>query len=385
MDSFTCALVLAAQEAMFRTLLRDWKPRLPVALYRGTFLFLCSLWPILIYACTLLLGRKDRTYLMPAWVRSSAVGFLLFWGACSIASLAIYWIYKRMLQAVAKRGVSEGRRSLLRTAGVAAVASPFAVLGFGAIVTRTAYRVEEVDVRIAGLHPDLEGMRIAQISDLHVSPFLSVKELGRVVDMTNELKPYLTVVTGDLISSAGDPVAETIRELGRLRADHGILGCLGNHEVYARTEAFTVTEAAKYGVNFLRHRGAEIRRGNGIVNVAGVDFQPFAMRGHYLERAEELVRTGMPNILLSHNPDVFPIAAKKGFDLTLAGHTHAGQVTVEILHRNANMARFFTPYVAGLYESGGKSCYVNAGIGTIGMPVRIGAPPEITLIRLRKA
>ena len=378
-------MILGAHAAIFRVLVRDWKPRLSVSLYRGIFVFLCSLWPILIYATTLLLGPRIRNYVMPAWIRGGAVGFLLFWGVSTIAGLAIYSIYRRMLRAAARRGVSEDRRSLLRAAGAVAVVSPFGVLGFGAIVTRTAYRVEEVDVRIVGLHPDLEGMRIAQISDLHVSQFLSVKELGRVVDMTNELKPYLTVVTGDLITAPGDPVAQAIRELGRLKADHGVLGCLGNHEVYAQIEAYTVTEAAKYGMNFLRRQSAEIRRGNGILNVAGVDFEPFFSRAHYLENTEQLVRIGMPNILLSHNPDVFPAAAKKGFDLVLAGHTHAGQVTVEILRQNANMARFFTPYVAGLYESAGKSCYVTAGIGTIGMPVRIGAPPEITLIRLRKA
>jgi predicted MPP superfamily phosphohydrolase len=86
--------------------------------------------------------------------------------------------------------------------------------------------------------------------------------------------------------------------------------------------------------------------------------------------------------LLSHNPDVFPVAAQKGFDLTLAGHTHGGQINVEILGENLNVADFFTPYTKGLYTSGSSSVYVNSGLGTIGMPVRIGAPPEITLIRL---
>jgi predicted MPP superfamily phosphohydrolase len=88
---------------------------------------------------------------------------------------------------------------------------------------------------------------------------------------------------------------------------------------------------------------------------------------------------------LSHNPDVFPAAVRKGFDTVISGHTHGGQVTVEILNQTLNFARFVTPYVAGMYRIDGRSCYVNAGIGTIGMPVRIGARPEITLFRLRKA
>ena len=79
------------------------------------------------------------------------------------------------------------------------------------------------------------------------------------------------------------------------------------------------------------------------------------------------------------------MAAQQGWDLTLAGHTHGGQVNVEILHHSFNVARFYTPYVYGLYRSGRSSIYVTRGIGTIGMPVRLGAPPEIAVLRLRKA
>jgi predicted MPP superfamily phosphohydrolase len=94
---------------------------------------------------------------------------------------------------------------------------------------------------------------------------------------------------------------------------------------------------------------------------------------------------GALNVLLSHNPDVFPVAAEKGYDLTLSGHTHGGQVTVEILDQTLNPARFLTPYVYGLYQHRGRSAYVTRGIGTIGIPARIGAPPEIALIRLKRA
>ena len=94
---------------------------------------------------------------------------------------------------------------------------------------------------------------------------------------------------------------------------------------------------------------------------------------------------GAANLLLSHNPDVFPVAVKKGFDAMLSGHTHGGQITVEILDRSIDLASFATPYVAGLYRLEGRSCYVTAGIGTIAVPVRIGALPEITLARLRRA
>jgi predicted MPP superfamily phosphohydrolase len=111
-----------------------------------------------------------------------------------------------------------------------------------------------------------------------------------------------------------------------------------------------------------------------------VDYQRF--NSHYLEGAEQLIAPGAVNILLSHNPDVFPVAAAKGYDLTIAGHTHGGQVNFELLHQNWNVARYFTPYVLGLYQEGKSSVYVSSGLGTIGVPMRLGAPPEISLIRL---
>ena len=102
-------------------------------------------------------------------------------------------------------------------------------------------------------------------------------------------------------------------------------------------------------------------------------------------RRRKLVVPGAANLLLSHNPDVFPVAVEKGYDAMLSGHTHGGQITVEILNQSLNLVRFATPYVKGLYRIDGRSCYVTAGIGTITMPVRIGALPEITLARLRRA
>ena len=99
-------------------------------------------------------------------------------------------------------------------------------------------------------------------------------------------------------------------------------------------------------------------------------------------RPKELVRPDAFNLLLSHNPDVFPVAARKGFPLTISGHTHGGQVRVEILQQDLNVARFFTPYVDGVYQENGSSIFVSRGIGTIGMPARLGAPPEVALIRL---
>jgi len=327
---------------------------------------------------------------LPFATRSQFPGSVFGWfpGAAFIwafASAPAWLVFQAVRSRTARVEVDPARRAFLHTLTGAAVATPFAVVGFGAIIERTNFQVTEVDIPIAGLHPDLAGLRLAQISDVHLSPFLSEAEFARAVDAANELRPHVTFVTGDLISVHGDPLDACLRQIARLRADAGVLGCLGNHEIYAGAEEYTTAQAARLGIPFLRGQTRQLRFGNAQLNIAGLDYQRMGWSDHYLEGAERLIQPGSLNLLLQHNPDVFLTAARQGWDLTLAGHTHGGQVNVELLNQHWNVARFYTPFVRGLYRSGQSALYVTRGIGTIGMPARIGAPPEISLLRLRKA
>jgi predicted MPP superfamily phosphohydrolase len=298
--------------------------------------------------------------------------------------LGIYYLL-RTLRRHFGAPTSPGRRRVLNAAGNALLASPFVVMGYGALVQRTDFRVREIDIPLPGLPQDLDGLRLLQLSDIHLSAFLSEGELARVIDASNELRAHVAFITGDLISGHSDPLDACIKRLARVRSDTGILGCMGNHERYIRAEAYTARQAARAGIQFLRGEARQLRFGNSVLNIAGTDFQSHRERKTYLAGAEHLIAPGAVNILLQHNPDVFPAASAKGYNLLLAGHTHGGQVTVEILDRHISPARFFTPYVYGLYRLGASAAYVTRGIGTIGIPARIGAPPEISLLRLRKA
>ena len=271
------------------------------------------------------------------------------------------------------------RRSFLQAAGAGLCLAPVVSTGFG-IVTRNRFRLSEVDIPIQNLPRDLNGLSIVQVSDIHLSPFLSEAELARAIDMANETRASLALVTGDLISRLGDPLDACLKQLARLRAEAGVLGCLGNHEIYTETQDYVAEHGRKIGIEFLRSQSKKLQFGSTALNFAGVDYQP--MHTRYLKGAERLIAPGAINIMLSHNPDVFPVAAAQGYDLTIAGHTHGGQVDFEILHRHLNVARYFTPYVLGLYQEGRSSVYVSSGLGTIGVPVRLGAAPEISLIRL---
>ncbi|MFN9083886.1 MAG: metallophosphoesterase [Acidobacteriota bacterium] len=305
------------------------------------------------------------------WARGAAIA----WGICSCGTTLIWALGRRMTPRF-----DPGRRQLVLTARAVAAAAPAAVTGFGILVGRRDLQAVEVEMRVPGLPKDLDGVRIAQLSDIHYGPFLSRRELAQAVGMANDFRPHLTVVTGDLITRNGDPIEECLRELAALRASSGVWGCMGNHEIYANCEAYVQREGRRRDLHFLRGQKQELRFGEARLNLAGVDYQK--MHGDYLRGAEALREAGAWNVLLSHNPDAFRTAAEQGWDLMLAGHTHGGQVTVEYLHQHLNFARFFTPYVYGRYEEGGSQLYVTRGIGTVGIPARIGAPPEVALIKL---
>jgi predicted MPP superfamily phosphohydrolase len=383
-DIVVTLITVTTQALIARHFFLDWKKRLPAGLAQVCTAVLCILWTAFLFAIPFRFDTASRQLTwIPLWFRGTFVAVGNLWGIVTVAPFLIYLLFRWIL-ARQEPHHSPERRKIIQIAGAAAVSAPFAVAAFGAIVERTQFHVKEVDLPIPNLHPDLEGLRIGQLSDLHVSPWLSVRDAGRAVDMLNERKPNLIVVTGDVITQPGDPLDGALRELGRLRADAGVLGCLGNHERYCRCERYETQEAAKYGIDILRSQNRVLRFGNASLNVAGVDYQSMGAR-NYLPGASKMVVPGTTNLLLSHNPDVFPVAVKQGYDAMLSGHTHGGQITVEILNQTLNFARFATPYVAGLYRLHGKSCYVTAGLGTIALPVRIGAPPEISVLRLTRA
>jgi predicted MPP superfamily phosphohydrolase len=304
------------------------------------------------------------------WIR----GMALAWALASAGAFAALSLWRRVPK------FRQERRGFIRAAGAAFVGVPFAAMAFGILVQRKDIRLREVDVPIPDLPKDLQGLRIVQLSDIHLSPFLMEEELARAVDIANGVRAHLALVTGDLITSHGDPLDACLRQLARLRAEAGTLGCLGNHEIYARVEDEATRKGARLGIQFLRQQSRRLRFGSAALNITGVDHQ--RVGGNYLSGAERWIVPDATNVLLSHNPDVFEVAARQGWDLTIAGHTHGGQVTVEILHQQLSAARFYTPYVYGLYRQGRSSIWVTRGIGTVGLPARIGAPPEVALLRL---
>ena len=319
--------------------------------------------------------------LTPAVISRHLPNFWASWIHAGAVAIAVWSMAAVVLAAIWKSvpAFDPKRRQFLRVARAATFAAPVVATGFG-IIQRDHLTLRQVDVHIPNLPKDLQGLRLVQISDIHLSPFVSESLLARAIDMANETRAHIGLVTGDLITRAGDPLDLCLKHLARLKVDAPVLGCLGNHEIYAESEEYTTRAGLRIGIRFLRKESQILQFGKSRINFAGFDYQ--RKGNEYLVGAEEMVVPGALNIMLSHSPDVFPVAAAKGYDLTLSGHTHGGQVNVEILHRGLNIARFITPYVDGLYRERNASIFVTRGVGTVGLPARLGVPPEIALIRL---
>jgi len=273
---------------------------------------------------------------------------------------------------------------------VALSTAPFVAGAYGMFYERLNLEVSRQRIKIPRLPRAFEGFRIAQLSDLHVGPFMTAKEIRRYVGIANGLKPDLVALTGDFVTWDPSTQSAVVDALAEIKASFGVYGCLGNHEMWAKVEDSITRLFARRGIRILRGERALIKSGGDVINLLGVDYQtrtPMGPRGQrlvreYLQGVRSLMAPDTANILLSHNPNTFDRAAELGIDLSLAGHTHGGQLTLEFVHPDLSPSRLITPYVRGWFEKPGGQLYVNRGIGTIFVPIRFDAPPEITVCEL---
>ena len=333
------------------------------------------------------------------WFVGSILAFVLVlaFGVADWVGRATAWTYRKARQ-VAQRHASNdseatapstSRRHFLQRTAILVSATPFVAAGYGLLYSRQDVEVVRQRVRLERLPKGFNGFRIAQLSDIHIGPFTTADYVRRCVAITNGLKPDLIALTGDYI--AWDPGAEreVVRVLAGLRAHHGVFGCLGNHESESDTEEFIAPLFTAQGIHILRQERTPVQLGDETLNLIGIDDPRGASeaewkRDLYRRLHKGLVMPGTVNILLTHEPSVFMFdrAADLGVDLTLAGHTHGGQLALEFVHRGLNLSRLLYRYTSGWYEKNGSQLYVNRGIGTTGFPIRLGARPEITILEL---
>jgi predicted MPP superfamily phosphohydrolase len=240
-------------------------------------------------------------------------------------------------------------------------------------------RVRQIDVAIAGLPPEFEGYRIAQLSDLHVGSFDPKARALEWVALSNEQAPDLAVVTGDLVTSGTGFYTDVAEAIAALRAQDGVFVSMGNHDQSNNDEL--TRQVRERGPTVLRNAIHTIHRGTAQLTLAGLDGR--ALPGD-VARVLERCPPGAPIVFLSHYPSAFDAAAAAGADLVLAGHTHGGQLGVPFFSQRLNLARLSRQRSRGLVYSGKAAMYVNAGLGTTGPPMRLAVPPEIAVITLRR-
>lgn len=328
------------------------------------------------------------------WFVGSVLGFfvvMLLWTATCFARV-ISWAFNKFTTPFKPELQSPARRRFLEQAAIVLSAAPFVAgtygLFYGRLNLETTYR----RIRLRRLPKAFEGFRIVQLSDFHISPFMSAEEIRRYVAIANQLHGDLVVLTGDFLTY--DPAAEgaVVQALSALKAPFGVFGCLGNHEYMTGTEGSITRLFASEQIRILRQERAPIQSNLETLNLIGVDYEQARFStdhdGHLVDRymvgSEKLVIPETVNILLNHNPNSFDRAAELGIDLMLSGHTHGGQLSLELVHRGLCFSRLATPYISGRYEKAGSQVYVNRGIGTISFPIRLGARPEITVLELTR-
>lgn len=275
------------------------------------------------------------------------------------------------------------RRRFLQMALLAAASMPFALPAYGAVAARSRKVVEKVIIPIAGLPPQLDGLTIVQMSDIHAGLFMRESLMKEYVEVANLLNPDIVALTGDFVATKNSQVAPFINAISGLRAKYGVYGCLGNHDLFTDSDELINSGFAQHGFKLLRGRNEIVDVDGAKLNIIGVDYIGFDSDIRSLNDALRGIALDGTTVLLLHAPQLFPQAANRGIHLTLSGHTHGGQIALNLGEMVFTPARLSTIFLAGLFKIGNSHLYVNRGLGTTGPPIRIGAPPEITHITLK--
>jgi predicted MPP superfamily phosphohydrolase len=270
--------------------------------------------------------------------------------------------------------------------GGAVILLGFGSIAWGASLGQSRVRVDRVSIPTRCASPELESLRIAHVTDLHIGPLLGPTRLRSFVTQINALEPDLIAITGDILDFDPSYIEEGCRELAKLEARCGVYAVLGNHDVYTGADRVAAGLMELTSIRLLRNEWEPMQGGDVAVTLVGVEDPGVGWterEGEHeeLERLSRLVPDDVPSVLLAHRPSWFSHAARLGFDVVLSGHTHGGQVALPMAP-NHNPSRLIAHRTRGLYSEGESAMYVSRGIGVAGLPLRLNCPREIALIRL---
>ncbi|MCP3064272.1 metallophosphoesterase [Myxococcus sp. K38C18041901] len=240
--------------------------------------------------------------------------------------------------------------------------------------------VTEIAIRIPKLPRALDGLSIVQLTDIHVGPFIQRRFMDELVRQANALKPDLFAITGDLVDGDVPTLGPSVAALRDLRSRYGSYFVTGNHDYYSGDVEWT-TFLQSLDIQSLRNRHVRIGDAGASLDLVGVDdwsgWKRRNQKGYDLDLALQGRDPERAAVLLAHQPANFKVAAERGMDLQISGHTHGGQLVPMTL-----LINFAWEHVAGLYRHQDSHIYVSRGCGFWGPPMRVGSPPELVKLVL---
>ncbi len=314
------------------------------------------------------------------------------------------WLYKkinRTTKSDENKGEPISRKQFLTRTGIVIAGLPFISIAYGIKWGKFNYTIRNFSLSFNNLPASFDGLRIVQISDFHIGSFLnSVDEVEIAVELINEQHADLLLFTGDFVNNLSSEMNKFIPILNKLRAKIGKYSILGNHD-YGEYVPWDSLEEKRQnldrlvkiqedlGFRMLLNESHKVEIDREKIELVGVEnwgLPPFPQYGD-LNKALSTVEDSSFKILLSHDPTHWDeqVLEKTNIDLTLSGHTHGAQFGIEIPGWRWSPVNMRYKRWGGLYTEGKQSLYVNTGIGFIGFPGRVGMPPEITVIELKKS
>ena len=257
------------------------------------------------------------------------------------------------------------------------LANNLAQVALGALAEASTLTIENVTVYLKRLPRQLDGFRIVHLSDIHHSPFTNLEHITRAVEIANNLKPDMFILTGDYVSHESEYIAPMAKVMGKLAAEFGTFACLGNHDHWTDAELITNCLSDE-GITVLINEGFRFKARDASFWLCGVD--DLMVGKTDLRQALMGAEPDEMKLLLAHNPEIIRRAAKVGIDLMLSGHTHGGQVKIRDEEKRIFQRRRLSN---GLHHRKETQIYITRGIGTVVLPIRYQCPPEISLIQLR--
>jgi len=354
--------------------------------------FIFSLWLWVTFFKSMFFGSFYDTP-QHIWMKMQFMGMIV--AVVLPRAIFIIFHYLGRLIRIKKGGFSDG----MSVAGLITGAAVFTIMALATFTGRFNFKTESVTISIQGLNKDLEGLRIVQISDLHLAGFYHhTDRLADVIDEINSLNPDLIINTGDFVTFGWREYGSNDTILAKAKAKYGSFAITGNHDTGGYNPDFTAADkdnnvliinnkVTASGYVLLNNESQKIKIGAATLGITGITTSgrhPDIIHGDLSEAMKGLDSADL-KILLSHDPNQWEesVKNKTDIDITFSGHTHGMQMGIITKNLIWSPSKYFYSHWYGLYAGNKQFHYVNRGLGVLSVPFRIWMPPEITLITLK--